>query len=474
VNSARNCIKLLNIFLILAFLAMSGCTGLNKFIELSGTSNMWHAYGIESVRSDWQQYDFYAFEAAEFTREGIYDPAIAKEWKDQGFTAKEAILWLQEADDDSYRHNIYEYARKTNSSSTVVISAASARLWKEAGFLPDVVQTWHKYGFMPSEVDVWKMCSPQNALNWKNAGFSANEVKDWEAVSFGLGEAARWHAVSFTPTEAVEWQRVGFIPEHAKLWKEQKLTLSEVSNYAGLLPEEVDYCKRESMNIADFKGWKAVGFSGEKAKDWSTAKFDLADAKAWRDAGFSATEARSWKGAQFFLEPARSWKDAIFSLDEASSWNNRKFNVTEAQEWRKCGFTAEDAWQWENSGFTSKQAKEWKDSGWSLEGVKSRRALIKRNCSSSIEGLFDLLRSNPYDVEGRCFYVFGAPLQILDRTTALYKAYNEVYFVDFGNESVPMTFFEGIVKGQGVYQYITVAGVSQIVPMLKVFNIPKQ
>ena len=103
-----------------------------------------------------------------------------------------------------------------------------------------------------------------------------------------------------------------------------------------------------------------------------------------------------------------------------------------AKEWSKIGLSPKEATDWKNAGFSPQNAGEWKNAGWTLEGVKAREQFYQKSCPNGVEDLLRLWEANPYDVKGRCFHIFGSPMQILTRTTALFNVYDAAYFLDFG------------------------------------------
>lgn len=111
------------------------------------------------------------------------------------------------------------------------------------------------------------------------------------------------------------------------------------------------------------------------------------------------------------------------------------------------------------------------DKGW------KKQDRIEAVCPEGLEGFRSLLMSvNPYDVGGRCFKFIGERLQILGRTIALFyigvkRPDAEVVLLDFGFVSVPGSLvFQGLVRGEGAYEYLTTLGAVNIVPRLHVIK----
>ena len=78
-----------------------------------------------------------------------------------------------------------------------------------------------------------------------------------------------------------------------------------------------------------------------------------------------------------------------------------------------------------------------------------------------------LYQANPFDVAGKCYQFFGETMQILSRTAALFRMDDRIVYLDFGKGSAPNSYYNGIVKGVGVYEYTTSLGAVKKVPHLK-------
>lgn len=91
-------------------------------------------------------------------------------------------------------------------------------------------------------------------------------------------------------------------------------------------------------------------------------------------------------------------------------------------------------------------------------------------------GWFDfgkLLFANPYDVKDKCYNFTGTTVQIMSRSTGLYKLGRDgTVYIDFSPEVAPNQVFQGYVKGIGVYTYTSVRGAQMNVPHLVSTQIP--
>lgn len=98
----------------------------------------------------------------------------------------------------------------------------------------------------------------------------------------------------------------------------------------------------------------------------------------------------------------------------------------------------------------------------------------EKMCPHGIENIGNLLTIIPYNSEGRCFNYVGRLAQLLSKNQGLFAFMTgSVPFalIDFGNKSVPVQAFYGVVKGYGAFSYETISGYQKIVFSFK--NIPK-
>ena len=85
----------------------------------------------------------------------------------------------------------------------------------------------------------------------------------------------------------------------------------------------------------------------------------------------------------------------------------------------------------------------------------------QKMCPNGIEDLNILTTLNPFDSKGRCFNYQGGLYQIFNKGKGLFSfvtTRDPFAMVDFGKESVPMTYWYGVVLGKGAYSYKTVRG----------------
>lgn len=87
-------------------------------------------------------------------------------------------------------------------------------------------------------------------------------------------------------------------------------------------------------------------------------------------------------------------------------------------------------------------------------------------CPKGIRNAMDLISMNPYDSKDQCFKYAGPNVQLLSRTTAFFGFLNNgspFALIDFGKESAPMNYFNGVVKGKIPHVYQTVSGMARTI-----------
>jgi len=107
--------------------------------------------------------------------------------------------------------------------------------------------------------------------------------------------------------------------------------------------------------------------------------------------------------------------------------------------------------------------------------VPARGADLSKQCPGGIEDFFKMLTMNPFDNTGRCFETWGLqPLQLLSRTKGIYitsRSPEPVALIDFGKKSASASFFRGVVRGKGAFQYTAASGALVTIHRLEVLNI---
>jgi len=98
----------------------------------------------------------------------------------------------------------------------------------------------------------------------------------------------------------------------------------------------------------------------------------------------------------------------------------------------------------------------------------------QKMCPNEIEDWKVLPTLNPYDSMGRCFEYQGVLFQILDKNKGLFtfiSSRTPFAMVDFGKNSLPMTYYSGVVLGKGAYSYKTVTG--ELKTIFSFISVPK-
>ncbi|MDI6728916.1 MAG: hypothetical protein QMD44_08355 [Thermodesulfovibrionales bacterium] len=124
--------------------------------------------------------------------------------------------------------------------------------------------------------------------------------------------------------------------------------------------------------------------------------------------------------------------------------------------------------EWKKAGFNSDEMNRWMNGGFNLSAAK----FLKSKCPKGPGSLEDFFYKNPYDFEGKCYRFRGTNIQTISKTQALFEG-SRLSLIDFAPESTPNLFYEGYVKGIGVFKYTAVRGDLQIVPHFKAIRLPK-
>lgn len=348
---------------------------------------------------------------------------------------------------------------------------------------------------------------PKEIERWRGAGINdLSEVEIWKAFGFDSNEAVTWKKVDFDVVKAYWWKKSRFEPEEAKKWSKSNIPV-------GYEQDDLDDTGLRYQDIKEWIDTNVESFdqlkNSEKARKLVRSDHSLEEAikslfaTQWKNAGLSAEETARWVESDFggairALVEVVKWRRANFSPEEAKKWNYADINIEKALEWKRNKFTAEEAENWKTAGFISPgTATKWRTKGLNPEAAQNeekreakrqqeakereqnkRAQKIKSVCPNGVEEFPELIRSNPFDVKGRCFeFRGGKVLQILDRTSALFTFdlghdMDRTWYLNFGNNSVPnVPFFRGYVKGEGVFEYTNVLGAKQVIPRLKVINL---
>jgi len=339
----------------------------------------------------------------------------ALSWKNSGFTLEDA----------KRMHSSLYFSQQNG----CIISSQTANKWKDTGF--NVLETIYWIGekniFARPEDDI----EPELAAKWKAVGFEAREALFW----------LQWHEIRDYPSKAADLKKAGVSHQKVYDWK------SDISNS----PDEVAAWVNNGITLDLAKKWKKSGFTANGAKNWANAGFIVPhEAKEWRNAQFEPAEATQWYRNNFKTKIASQWRDSGFDAEGALNWQNSNLEPKVASLWRDAGKTPEEQLKW--PGLNPEQADK-----------------IKNDCKSGLLELVELLRVNPYEVADKCYNYIGQTTQILSKNRALFSiGGSNIVHLRFKEQSVPMGYFKGIVKGGGVYRYQTVTGAQLIVPDLEV------
>lgn len=213
---------------------------------------LWRDAGFSATSGgEWQYYGFKPAEAREWLAVGIEFPGWANQWKSEGFRAGEAARWKELT-------NVYTAAgflkagfgpaeakvwldsgvqsslRATEYRDLGMDAATGARFWQLAIY-PDDAAPWFRAGFSPEETLAWRwgpkdveyyhteespysraVYKVESAVEWRQAGFTAEQAHRLSGFRVELDEAKAWLAEGFTAAEILAWRDSGFAPDSAR------------------------------------------------------------------------------------------------------------------------------------------------------------------------------------------------------------------------------------------------------------------
>lgn len=361
-------------------------------------------------------------------------------------------------------------------------------------------------GMDPKEVEQWRSAGINNSAEvelWKAFGFGPSEAADWGRpkkefnplwfddngqLKYGTRWEVLWRNTRFTAVQAYWWKIAGFNVDEAKKWSKTSIPFGYDQtrlNGTGLSQRDVQqWIDTNVLSLDQMTDSKMAREQLREEHSLSEARESFF-AKQWKNAGLSPDETNQWiesepqaQGIRELVEVVK-WKKAGFLPQEAKKWNYLKMGLGEVLRWKKAGFDPEKAGEWMMTGLTPEEAKkEAKKQQETEEREQKKQAqLFKSVCPKGVEEFSELIRSNPFDVKGRCFQFNGKMFQLLSRTSALFtldlgRDMDRTWYLNFGNKSVPnIPFFQGYVKGEGVFEYTTVLGAKQVISKLKVISL---
>ncbi|OGR41954.1 MAG: hypothetical protein A2X35_11655 [Elusimicrobia bacterium GWA2_61_42] len=321
--------------------------------------------------------------------------------------------------------------------------------WREAGFTYAGAKQWYDTG----------VTAPSLAFAWEGIGFSPQQARAWSGTGCGIEAIKSMADIGISAAEARKWGG-NCNPQYILVWRK-----------VGIDPSEVDGWVQAKFSPDSAKAWHDLGFSAMGALSCTSNSYTLDDIKVLLDskavlsdiksvcARLSKTEKAKWE-SKYDLAKMASLSE-YFSFEEITALKKAGFSIDEAKNFRREGFSAEETLTWMKAGFTINEAKDYKVFG--LSGAVA----VKRGCPKGYGNIYALLSANPYEVEGKCFEFAGDTMQLINRTTGLFTQSQQVFYMDFGSDSLPNIGFHGIVKGMGVYEYTTRLGVAKKIPHLK-------
>lgn len=312
---------------------------------------------------------------------------------------------------------------------------------------------------------------------WERAGFTYKDAKSWYDIGVKNPENAKmWIDNGFTPTEADK-----FINCKSKNF----YGYNETKKFCNCSIEEAKNLKNTGLSLETLNNWISEIGCSETIK-WIEKRFDLGEVLEYKRQNISVEEAVKWNTLPIPLESKLRCITNKYTVEDINNLMKNHnissttlseichyINQNDNEEWGKNGFTIRERLLWIKEGFSCEKAVEWRKHGFKLEeakkferiGVKNA-ILVKKNCPKGYEDFTKLFFTNPYDTKNRCFEFYGKSFQILSRTSALFMVEYKIFYLDSGNNSIPFI-FQGIVKGEGVFEYVTSLGMHNTVPKLK-------
>lgn len=169
-----------------------------------------------------------------------------------------------------------------------------------------------------------------------------------------------------------------------------------------------------------------------------------------------------------YHEYLRAWANTGLSRSEQNQWENAGFLPNEAKKWKRAHFSIQQAEEWIGQGVTTPESARKV-----MANNREKNARINSLCPAGVRK-FNIIYTNPYTVQEKCYSFSGRFFQLLGRSKALFFSWpfsKNTVLIDFSPQPVPNgIWFNGIVKGQGVYKYQSAMGVEELVPKLKVIN----
>ncbi len=248
-----------------------------------------------------------------------------------GLDDEEALAWVREGFD-------------VKSSATwrrAGVDARNAKLYGMMGFDPDVARAMIERGQLASASAPIRGRDQLRA--WEEAGLTLDDALD--ADGLGVGDAVRWRGAGFSLQEVKPWLRAGIGPEVAGAWRRAGADLAGAMDWAraGVAPGEVGPWLERSIRAPAAARWRAAGFSPGAAGGWLDAGIHEPEASDWRRLGLGPRDALPWRKHGFSPADRSEWTAACFGLEEAYGWRSHGFDVRAASAERGRGRSARQA-----------------------------------------------------------------------------------------------------------------------------------
>lgn len=389
---------------------------------------------------------------------GIESPFTIRRWKEQGLSAKEAIIWKQ-----------------------VGVYLGNFKL----------IQEWKNVGVnTPQEALVWKQArvSPSLVQEYKSKGITAKIVKQWDEAGFKRDEMFVYREEGLTPKEAKKWKDVNVNSQ----FDFRMLSLAEINT-----PEELKPWIDADIYLMHIEEWKKLGINTAKeAKKWLTVETGHLRVAPWMKAGVKTVEElQQWKKLGIDFGSIKLVKESGISFKEFKEWKSLGVsNINNMVFMKENGFKSPDDYEdYAGVKFLDHAIKLKK---WDIKPNKLIKSMSHVNTLGGQEFYFkdkDTFEKNYEVIEDNCdvihkkrfvtidmrqnknqCYIFSAQMiQRLDSKSlfgkltqkGLVSGYQKRHFYieKFEGAWLETDYRVGVIKGTGSFEYETRFG-TRVVP----------
>ncbi|WNE41260.1 MAG: Serine/threonine-protein kinase PknD [Mycoplasmataceae bacterium] len=310
-----------------------------------------------------------------------------------------------------------------NFSKLRLLNISNTNINQGLEYLPESLETFYYYSLKGSNFQVreiakiinahggdWKNYQKKLFEEWKNQGFSSQEIKKW--INSGL--------ISDDYIFAYYLKKDNYQPQ--QITKDNLEELRKKCAWQDLHPE-FNYSLRkiwENQNLdrQETQEWLEHGWKNNEIKyvqEWRNNNFAAQASREWIEAGFESQEselAKKWFGHGFNSQESQSLISAGFDKNLSKNdyrviekWKSNKIHAQEIKKWINSGLTKNEQkfanylknersltpqltrdhleelrneYIWWQEGFDHKQRKEWIEAGFQAEKYKQAKLWKER------------------------------------------------------------------------------------------------